>query len=38
MRNAGLDGTEAGIKISGTNINSLDMQVTPHLWQKVKNS
>ena len=38
MRNTGLDDAEAGIKISGTNINNLDMQVTPHLWQKVKNN
>ena len=26
------------LNIQKTNINSLDMQVTPHLWQKVKNS
>ena len=31
-RNAGLDGAQAGIKISGRNINNLDMQMTPPLW------
>ena len=36
MRNAGLDGAQAGIKIVGRNINTSDMQMTPHLWQKVK--
>ena len=36
MRNAGLDETQAGIKIGGRNINNLNMQMTPHLWQKVK--
>ena len=36
MRNAGLEGTQAGIKIAGRNINNLDMQMTPPLWQKVK--
>ena len=36
MRNAGLDEAEAGIKISGRNINTSDMQMTPPLWQKVK--
>ena len=34
MRNAGLDEAQAVIKIAGRNIN---MQTTPHLWQKVKN-
>ena len=34
MRNAGLDETQAGIKI--TRRNSSDMQMTPPLWQKVK--
>ena len=36
MRNAGLDEAQAGIKIDGKNINNLDMQMTPCLWQKVK--
>ena len=42
MRNAGLDEAQAGIKIAGRNINNIknvnisDMQMTPHLWQKVK--
>ena len=37
MRNAGLDEAYAGIKIAGRNINNLsNMQMTPHLWQKVK--
>ena len=34
MRNAGLDASQAGIKIAGRNINNLDMQITPPLWQK----
>ena len=38
MRNAGLEETQAGIKIAGRNINNLDMQMIPHLWQKVKRS
>ena len=33
MRNAGLDETQAGIKIAGRNINNL---MTPPLCQKVK--
>ena len=33
MRNAGLEETQAGIKIAGRNITS-DMQMTPPLWQK----
>ena len=37
MRNAGLDEAQSGIKIAGRNINNLNMQVTPPLWQKVKN-
>jgi len=37
MRNAGLDEAQAEIKIAGTNINNLNMQITPTLWQKVKN-
>ena len=36
MRNAGLEETQAGIKISGRNINTSHMQMTPPLWQKVK--
>ena len=36
MRNAGLEGAQAGIKIAGRNINILDMQMTPLLRQKVK--
>jgi len=36
MRNAGLEEAEAGIKISGRNINNLNMLMTPPLWQKVK--
>ena len=35
MRNAGLEETQAGIKIARKNITS-DMQMTPPLWQKVK--
>ena len=35
MRNAGLEETQAGIKIAGISITS-DMQMTPPLWQKVK--
>ena len=37
MRNIGLDEAQAGIKIAGRNINTSDMQMTSHLWQKVKN-
>ena len=36
MRNAGLDEAQAGIKIAGKNISTSDIQITPHLWQKVK--
>ena len=36
MRNAGLDETQAGIKIAGGNSITSDMQMTPLLWQKVK--
>ena len=36
IRNAGLEEAQAGIKIAGININNSDMQMTPHLWQKVK--
>ena len=38
MRNAGLDEAQAGIKIAGRNINKLNMQMTPPLWQKVKSN
>ena len=37
MRNAGLKEAQAGIKVAGRNINNLRMQMTPPLWQKVKN-
>ena len=33
---AGLEETQAGIKIAGRNINNLDMPMTPPLWQKVR--
>ena len=36
MRNAGLDEAQAGIKIAMRNINNLNMQMKPPLWQKVK--
>ena len=36
MRNAGLQEAQAGIKIARRNIKSLDMQMTPPLWQKMK--
>ena len=36
MRNAGLEETQAGIKIAGRNINNLRYEMTPPLWQKVK--
>ena len=36
MRNARLEDSQARIKIAGKNINNLDMQMTPPLWQKVK--
>ena len=36
MRNLGLDEEQAGIKIVGRNINTSDMQMIPHLWQKAK--
>ena len=37
MQNARLDEAQAGIKIAGRNIMTSDMQMTPPLWQKVKN-
>ena len=36
MRNAGLEETQAGIKIAGRNINNLRYTEAPPLWQKVK--
>ena len=36
MRNAGLEETQAGIKIGGEISISSDLQMTPPLWQKVK--
>ena len=37
MRNAGLDEAQTGIQISGEISITSDMQMTPHLWKKVKN-
>ena len=37
MQNARLDEAQAGIKIARRNINNLRLQMTPPLWQKVKN-
>ena len=36
MRKSSLDEAQARIKIAGRNINNLNMQMTPPLWQKVK--
>ena len=36
MRNAGLEETQAGIKIAGRNINNLRYAVTPPLCEKLK--
>ena len=36
MRNAGLEETQAVIKIAWRNTITSDMQMTPPLWQKVK--
>ena len=36
-RNTGLDEVQAGIKIAGEISITSDMQMTPPLWQKVKN-
>ena len=36
MRNAGLEETQAGIKIAGRISITSDMQMIPPLWQKVK--
>ena len=38
MQNAGLDEAQGGIKIAGRNINNVNTQMTPPLWQKVKKS
>ena len=37
MRNAGLEEAQAGIKIARRKSMTSDMQMTPPLWQKVKN-
>ena len=37
MRNAGLEEAQAGIKLPGEISITSDMQMTPPLWQKVKN-
>ena len=37
MRNAGLEETQAGIKIGGRNINDLKYADDTTLWQKTKN-
>ena len=37
MRNAGQEEAQAGIKIVGIILITSDMQMTPPLWQKVKN-
>ena len=36
MQNAGLDESQAGIKIAGRLSTTSDMQMTPPLWQKAK--
>ena len=36
MRNAGLEETQAGIRLPGEISITSDMQMTPPLWQKVK--
>ena len=36
MRNAGLEEAQAGIKIAGKTPITLNMQMTPPLWQKVR--
>ena len=37
MGNAGLDESQAGIKIARINVDNLRYAVTPPLWQKAKN-
>ena len=36
MRNAGLDEAQAGIKVSGRNINNLNFADDTPLWQKAR--
>ena len=36
MWNGGLDEIQAGIKVARRNINNLNIQMTPTLWQKAK--
>ena len=36
MQNAGLDEAQGRIKIAGRNINNVNTQMTPPLWQKAK--
>ena len=36
MRNVGLEEAQAGIKMPGETSITSDMQMTPPLWQKVK--
>ena len=36
MSNAGLEEAQAGFKTARRNINKLDIQMTPSLWQKAK--
>ena len=36
LRNAGMDEAQTVIKIAGRNVSNPDIQMTPHLWQKVK--
>ena len=38
MQNAWLDEAQAGIKIAGRILITWDMQMTTHLWRKVKRS
>ena len=38
MQNAGLDEAQARIKIAERNVKTSDVQMTPLLWQKVKNN
>ena len=38
MRNAGLDEAQLESRLLGEISITSDMQMTPHLWQKVKNS
>ena len=37
MRNARLDEAQTEIKVAGEISITSDMQMTPHLWQKMKN-